>query len=103
MRRWTLGLHKVVSKTSAVRWQSVNRTPLVSVIIPTFNRCNSVRRILDALAKQTFDLAQVEVLVVPDGSSDGTETMLQNYAAPFELRIIAQTNQGAATARNNGA
>jgi glycosyltransferase involved in cell wall biosynthesis len=77
--------------------------PSISIVIPTFNRCESVRRILDALVRQDCDFAQLEVLVVTDGSSDGTGAMLRDYTAPFELRTIAQTNQGAAAARNHGA
>lgn len=77
--------------------------PLISVIIPTHNRCASLQRTLDALKKQTCPLEQVEVIVVADGCSDATVTTLQNSKAPFLLKVIEQPGQGAAAARNQGA
>ncbi|MEP0918319.1 glycosyltransferase family 2 protein [Leptolyngbya sp. DQ-M1] len=77
--------------------------PILSVIIPTYNRCDSLKRTLNALARQTFPLEQVEVIVVADGCSDDTLTMLATYAAPFALKVIEQPGQGAAVARNQGA
>lgn len=78
-------------------------TPRVSVIIPTHNRCAVLRQTLDSLARQTFPLAEVEVIVVADGCSDGTAEMLAGYPAPFSLQTIAQPSQGPAAARNAGA
>ena len=78
-------------------------TPTVSVVIPTHDRSASLRRTLDALCKQTFPLHKVEVMVVVDGCSDSTMEMLRQYAAPFTLRVIEQSGQGPAAARNNGA
>src|SRR5262245_19563251 len=75
----------------------------ISVIIPTHNRCASLRQTLDALSAQTYPLQQVEVLVVADGCVDGTVEMLRRYRAPFGMRIIEQQGQGPAAARNQGA
>jgi GT2 family glycosyltransferase len=77
--------------------------PIASVIIPTHNRKALLWQTLDALCTQTYPLESIEVLVVADGCSDGTVEMLRHYRAPFSLRIIEQTNQGPATARNYGA
>jgi glycosyltransferase involved in cell wall biosynthesis len=77
--------------------------PIISVIIPTHNRSTSLRRTLDALRTQTYPLQQVEVLVVADGCTDGTVEMLRRYSAPFVLRVIEQSGQGQAAARNQGA
>jgi len=78
-------------------------TPFTSVIIPTHNRMESVRRILDSLCNQRSCPQRFEVLIVADGCTDGTVDMLHNYEAPFPLHIIEQAHQGPANARNNGA
>ena len=84
--------------------ESHSRTPpVVSVIIPTYNRCASLKRTLDALCVQTYSLQQIEVLVVADGCTDGTVEMLHHYEASFVLHIVKQPSQGAAAARNQGA
>ncbi|UCC64447.1 MAG: glycosyltransferase family 2 protein, partial [Anaerolineae bacterium] len=75
----------------------------ISVIIPTHNRCASLRRTIDALCAQTYSPQQVEVIVVADGCTDGTVEMLHHYRAPFALHIVEQLGQGAAGARNHGA
>ena len=82
-----------------------NRSAIVlSVVIPTFNRKDSLRKTLDGLARQTYPQASFEVVVVSDGSTDGTDEMLADYArtTPFTLRPITQPNGGPARARNTG-
>jgi len=77
-----------------------------SVVIPTYNRCNSLRVTLDALARQDFSCDLFEVVVVSDGSTDGTNDLLNilvsrgEYA--YTLRPIFQENAGPARARNRG-
>jgi glycosyltransferase involved in cell wall biosynthesis len=75
--------------------------PLVSVIIPTYNRVNSLRRTLDSLAQQTYPAVRFEVIVVDDGSTDTTPEIRD--LAPLPVRYYRQGNQGAAAARNAGA
>lgn len=77
--------------------------PIVSIVIPTHNRCAILKRTLDALNQQTFPAQQFEVLVVVDGGRDGTSEMLRGYQASFPLMVIEQASQGAAAARNRGA
>jgi glycosyltransferase involved in cell wall biosynthesis len=74
----------------------------VSVIVPTYNRKDSVLRTLDSLSWQTYPFEQFEVIVVDDGSSDGTSEIAQT-AYPFTLHYLRQDNQGATEARNHGA
>lgn len=76
----------------------------LSVVIPTYNRKDSLRLTLDGLARQTYSVAEFEVIVVSDGSTDGTDTMLAEYAvsAPYALRAITQLNSGPSAARNRG-
>lgn len=77
----------------------------VSVIIPTYNRLNTLRRVLQGLEAQTYPQTQFEVIVVSDGSTDGTDEFLADYAAAgpsFLVRPLRQDNQGVAAARNHG-
>ncbi len=77
--------------------------PAVSVVIPTFQRCSSVRRALDALTRQTLPFDAYEVLVSIDGSEDGTREMVASQRVPFALRSVCRLNRGRAAARNAGA
>ena len=74
----------------------------LSVVIPTFNRAGYLARCLDALASQSAPAGSFEVVVVDDGSTDGTPNLLDRYVAPFALRVERQENRGQATARNRG-
>lgn len=76
--------------------------PTASVIIPTFNRYQWLRETLDSLARQNGPANQFEVIVVDDGSTDETPSII-NLSFPFPLRYIRQANQGDAAARNTGA
>jgi glycosyltransferase involved in cell wall biosynthesis len=76
--------------------------PTVSVIIPTYNRKDSLLRTLDSLKQQTFSTDQLEVIVVDDGSKDDTQTIASQHY-PFTFRYVRQKNQGATAARNYGA
>jgi len=76
--------------------------PTVSVIIPTYNRKNLLREALDSLAQQTYPLDRFEVIIVDDGSTDGTAEIAVEVF-PFALRYFRQDNQGDAAARNVGA
>lgn len=74
--------------------------PAVSVIIPAFN---SARYIGDALASiEDQTLRDIEVILVDDGSSDGTIQEAQRYAASLDLTILQQGNRGPSAARNAG-
>ena len=72
----------------------------VSVVVPTFDRKEKLLRCLDTLRAQTVLPEEIEVLVVDDGSTDGTAEALAAYEAPFALRSFRQSNQGPGTARN---
>jgi len=76
--------------------------PSVSVIIPTYNRKDPLRETLTSLTKQTYPSDRFEVIVVDDGSTDGTEAVAAE-TFPFTLRLVRQSNQGDAAARNFGA
>jgi glycosyltransferase involved in cell wall biosynthesis/peptidoglycan/xylan/chitin deacetylase (PgdA/CDA1 family) len=74
----------------------------LSVVVPTFNRAEVVRGCLDALRRQTAPPTTFEVIVVDDGSTDATPSVLESYDALFRLRVVRQENRGAAAARNRG-
>ena len=78
------------------------RRPRISVIVPTYERRDLVLEAVKALGRQEFD-HPFEVIVVVDGSRDGTADALQVTSWPFPLRVIEQANQGLAHARNRGA
>lgn len=75
--------------------------PLISVIIPTYNSAHLLPRALDSVLVQ--QAADVELIVVDDGSTDATAAVLVAYAARHAcLQFIRQANAGAAAARNHG-
>src|SRR5215469_15482928 len=71
----------------------------VSIIIPTFNGAARIGRCLEALLPQTAAI-NAEILVVDDGSTDGTGDVVSRYPG---VRLISQANAGPAAARNRGA
>jgi len=75
-----------------------------SVVIPTYNRCVSLERVLRALARQTVSPAWFEVVLVADGCTDDTVPLCRRLAneLPYSLRLIEQVNSGPAAARNRG-
>jgi len=75
---------------------------LVSVVIPTYNRRPILEKCLRSLESQTFDPSQFEVVLVDDGSTDGTVEWLQTSAEFPHVRLIQQEHLGPAAARNLG-
>lgn len=69
-------------------------------MVPTFDRRDKLLRCLDALRVQTVLPEEMEVLVVDDGSADGTAEALDRYDAPYRLRTFRQPHQGPGAARN---
>jgi glycosyltransferase involved in cell wall biosynthesis len=72
--------------------------PLVSVIIPTYNRASLLREALDSVSRQTF--RDFEVIVIDDGSTEPIADELAGHAV--KPVIIRQPHQGPAAARNRG-
>lgn len=79
--------------------------PYLSVVIPTYNRLETLQRVLDALAAQN-EAPQFEVVLVNDGSSDATDAQVRAGIAagrwPFPLTFETQENSGPGRARNRG-
>ncbi len=75
---------------------------LLSVIVPSYNRRELLRRCLDSLAVQTQDAGDFEVVVVDDGSTDGTAEMVEGLHTPYRLQLLRGKQQRWAAARNAG-
>ncbi len=81
-----------VSKKSNIR---------VSIIVPAYNVQNYINECMESLIAQT--LKEIEIIVINDGSVDGTGSIISSYAAKDNrIKIINQNNQGLSAARNKG-
>lgn len=74
-------------------------SPAVSVVLPTYNREMFLREAISSVLDQT--MRGWELVVVDDGSADGTVDFLRKLSDP-RLQVIAQENAGVAAARNRG-
>lgn len=75
----------------------------LSIIIPAYNVEQYIGNCLDSIFNQQIDTDQIEIIVVNDGSKDGTEAIIKQYAAQhLNLIYISQENQGQSVARNTG-
>lgn len=80
-------------------------TPLVSVVVPTYNRCDLLADTLQALVDQEMPPGSYEVLVVDNASTDGTTGLLLNLAKTSPVAFIgirSKRNRGPAVSRNVG-
>ena len=74
------------------------KKPLVSVIIPTYNRGWIVKEAIDSVLEQDFN--DYELIVVDDGSDDNTPAILKAYGN--KIMVLHQPNKGVSAARNRG-
>ncbi len=80
-------------------FETMKQHPLISVIIPTYNRGWILREAIDSVLAQKR-APQFEVIVVNDGSTDDTVDILNEYAD--KIRVVPQNNRGVSAARNKG-
>jgi hypothetical protein len=72
--------------------------PLISVIIPVFNGEHFIRDAVENVLSQNYPA--LEIIIINDGSTDGTEAIIQQL--PFDIRYFSQNNCGPSAARNKG-
>ncbi|MBU0694168.1 MAG: glycosyltransferase [Candidatus Omnitrophica bacterium] len=77
----------------------MNKNPFFSVIIPTYNRKDFLKVAIDSVLCQTFE--NFELIIVDDGSTDGTENLVTNYK-DIRINYIHQKHKGVSSARNKG-
>jgi glycosyltransferase involved in cell wall biosynthesis len=80
----------------------VVRQPHISVILPTSNRAALLEYALASLADQSTPVEQYEVVVVDDGSTDGTPGVCKRYAALMSLKYVRIANSGISAAKDQG-
>jgi glycosyltransferase involved in cell wall biosynthesis len=78
----------------------MNQNPLISVVIPAFNRGKTIAYCLNSVLVQTYE--NIEVIVVDDCSTDNTVEVARSYDDPRVRCIILERNSGAQAARNRG-
>ena len=79
-------------------------TPAVTVVVPTYERGDQLRRCLHALAALRYPRGRLEVIVVDDGSPTSPAPLVTRAASRgLPVRLLAQENRGPAAARNAGA
>lgn len=75
--------------------------PNISIVIPIYNATNHLAETLESVLAQT--LTDWELILVDDGSTDGSVTLAENYAARDpRIRVVRQANRGVVAARNRG-
>lgn len=74
--------------------------PFLSVILPTYNRVHCIARMIDSVLSQSFK--DFELIVVDDGSTDGTREMLEQKYDDSRIQIVYKENGGVSSARNLG-
>lgn len=74
---------------------------LISVIVPMYNRENTIKKCLDSIVKQTY--SNFELIIIDDGSTDSSFNICEQYAKKdSRIKLIHQENRGVSSARNLG-
>lgn len=77
----------------------MNSTPLISIIVPVYNTEQYLPKCIESIQKQT--LSDLEIIIVDDGSTDGSLTVCQNFAfSDNRIRVFHKENGGQSSARN---
>ncbi len=75
----------------------------LSIIVPVYNAAPWLARCLDSLLDQGLDASEYEIILINDGSTDGSPCILARYASDHpQIRVFTQENRGQGAARNRG-
>lgn len=80
----------------------MDKTILLSIIVPVYNVEEYLRECLDSIFDESVDENSYEVIAIEDGSTDSSPEILRSYAKHKNLRIITQKNAGLSVVRNRG-
>lgn len=78
-------------------------TPLISVVIPTYQRASNLRPCLEALKNLHDKSGTFEVIIVDDGSEQSPELVVNEFADHMNIRCLVRPHEGVSVARNAGA
>ncbi|MDD6704003.1 MAG: glycosyltransferase family 2 protein, partial [Clostridiaceae bacterium] len=68
---------------------------IISVIVPFYNAESTIKKCLDSLAAQTFDADKTEILLINDGSTDGSADIVRDFAVDsVNASVITQEHRG---------
>ncbi|MEQ1534045.1 MAG: glycosyltransferase [Sideroxydans sp.] len=74
--------------------------PLVSVIIPSYNHKKYLLELLNSIRNQTYP--EIEIVIIDDGSTDGSVELLQSVQEKYQLKLITKSNEGLCATANLG-
>ena len=80
--------------------KTIKNEPLISVIICCYNSAECLERCLKAIENQSYK--NLEIILVNDGSTDGTAEIIEKYAKNVNFKVVTTENKGVASARNVG-
>jgi glycosyltransferase involved in cell wall biosynthesis len=96
------GCKDTAGEVSAQAVPDVGTAISLSVIVCTYNRAELLKKTLDSLVEQTLDSDKYEIVVIDDGSSDGTRQCVESFAERLPIKYFFQRNSGLAAAKNHG-
>ena len=102
MKKYILLCSIPVISFGALLYSYMDHRPLVSVVMPTYNRIHLLPRSIESILNQTYD--KFEFIIVDDASTDGSNNLLESYAKlDPRIRILTnETNKGISYSRNKG-
>jgi glycosyltransferase involved in cell wall biosynthesis len=75
---------------------------VITVLIPAYNASKTISKTLDSVLKQTYDQSKIKFIIIDDGSTDNTLSILKEFQSliPDRVQIISRENKGISQTRN---